>query len=132
MTRLTMRGQRNWLDQLAQAQGRLRRAVAGPMPLPLRRLVLAVLTTATVLALPAAAHAACPAQTTCEDVWFDSAYGVRLHADVIKPAGSEGRKLPVILSIGPYFAHAGQQGAVDYDPLREGPSERFKDLWDDG
>lgn len=102
------------------------------MPPSPRRLALATLTAAALLAGAPAAQAACPKDTTCEDVWLASGDGTRLHADVIRPVGTEGRRLPVILSIGPYFAHGGQQGLLDYDPLRQGPSERFKDLWEDG
>ena len=60
-----------------------------------------------------------------------------LHADILRPKGStDANKTPVILSIGPYFNHAGQVGAAGpvqdapYDPVgpNEGPSERFQDL----
>src|SRR5882757_10178761 len=37
--------------------------------------------------------------------------GVELHADVLRPANLAARaKTPVILSVGPYFNHAGQTG----------------------
>ncbi|MEV0408793.1 CocE/NonD family hydrolase [Actinoallomurus sp. NPDC050550] len=53
--------------------------------------------------------------------------GVVLHADVLRPANlPAGAKTPVILSVGPYFAHAGQTGPEGWD--RAGPSARFQDF----
>ncbi|MFC7385077.1 CocE/NonD family hydrolase [Sphaerisporangium rhizosphaerae] len=53
--------------------------------------------------------------------------GVELHADVLRPAGLPAdAKTPVILSVGPYFAHAGQTGPEGWD--RVGPSARFQDF----
>ncbi|MFG6201614.1 CocE/NonD family hydrolase [Nonomuraea sp. JJY05] len=55
--------------------------------------------------------------------------GVELHADVLRPAHlAAGVKTPVILSVGPYFAHAGQTGPEGWD--RVGPSARFQDFVD--
>ena len=55
--------------------------------------------------------------------------GVQLHADVLRPANlPAGAKTPVILSVGPYFAHAGQTGPEGWD--RVGPSARFQDFVD--
>ncbi|MBB5784523.1 CocE/NonD family hydrolase [Nonomuraea jabiensis] len=55
--------------------------------------------------------------------------GVELHADVLRPAHlPAGAKTPVILSVGPYFAHAGQTGPEGWD--RVGPSARFQDFVD--
>ncbi|MEV6373530.1 CocE/NonD family hydrolase [Micromonospora musae] len=55
--------------------------------------------------------------------------GVELHADVLRPAHLPAHaKTPVILSVGPYFAHAGQTGPEGWD--RVGPSARFQDLVD--
>jgi uncharacterized protein len=55
--------------------------------------------------------------------------GVMLHADVLRPAAlPAGAKTPVILSVGPYFAHAGQTGPEGWD--RVGPSARFQDFVD--
>ena len=85
---------------------------------------------AALLIFPAAAHAAVPPGTDWTEEYFPSADGTQLHADVIRPKGAG--KTPVILAIGPYFGHGGQQGAIDYDPTREAPSERFKDLWTEG
>jgi predicted acyl esterase len=61
-----------------------------------------------------------------------------LHADVLLPKGLGDQKVPVIVSIGPYFGHAGQTGAscaiegCSYDPVgpSSGPSERFQDFVD--
>ncbi|MGY4720557.1 CocE/NonD family hydrolase [Naumannella huperziae] len=51
---------------------------------------------------------------------------VELHADVIRPADIPAdQQTPVILSVGPYFAHAGQ---TSVEQSATGPSERFNDL----
>ena len=71
-----------------------------------------------------------------QQVYIDSADGkARLHADVFRPKGMPAnRKTPVILSIGPYFNHSGQVGALGpvqgapYDPVTGGPSDRFYDF----
>ncbi|MFC0505191.1 CocE/NonD family hydrolase [Micromonospora costi] len=55
--------------------------------------------------------------------------GVELHADVLRPAHlSADAKTPVILSVGPYFAHAGQTGPEGWENV--GPSARFQDFVD--
>ncbi|MGW6504068.1 CocE/NonD family hydrolase [Nonomuraea angiospora] len=55
--------------------------------------------------------------------------GVELHADVLRPAHLPAEaKTPVIVSVGPYFAHAGQTGPEGWD--RVGPSARFQDFVD--
>lgn len=55
--------------------------------------------------------------------------GAELHADVLRPANLPAdAKTPVILSVGPYFSHAGQTGDDGF--TRTGPSERFNDLID--
>ena len=55
--------------------------------------------------------------------------GVELHADVLRPAHLPPRaRTPVILSVGPYFAHAGQTEAEGWE--RVGPSARFQDFID--
>ena len=62
--------------------------------------------------------------------------GVTLHADVLRPANlAPGAKTPVILSIGPYFNHSGQEGPIGspYDATGSsfsGPSNRFQDFVD--
>ena len=56
----------------------------------------------------------------------DSPTKVQLHADVLRPTGlRKGTRTPVIISVGPYFSHAGQTG-VETD--QTGPSQRFEDL----
>ncbi|MEV4622744.1 CocE/NonD family hydrolase [Asanoa sp. NPDC049573] len=55
--------------------------------------------------------------------------GVELHADVLRPAHLSARaKTPVILSVGPYFSHAGETSPGGFDQV--GPSGRFQDLID--
>ncbi|MGW1025207.1 CocE/NonD family hydrolase [Streptomyces sp. NPDC002577] len=53
--------------------------------------------------------------------------GTELHADVLLPEGlTEGQQVPVIVSIGPYFAHSGQTGPEGW--THTGPSSRFQDF----
>src|SRR3954454_293594 len=98
------------------------------------RLTLAVC--ALALAGASAAHAAPPpANAKWTQATIPSTGGVKLHADVLRPKNlPAGRKTPVILSIGPYFNHSGQTGAVGpvedtpYNPATaDGPSDRFYD-----
>jgi uncharacterized protein len=88
-------------------------------------------------ALPAAAEAAeVPEGAEWTEATFPSSDGVKLHADILRPKSlPAGTKTPVILSVGPYFNHSGQVGAVgpvqgtSYDPVGPaGPSDRFLDL----
>jgi predicted acyl esterase len=61
--------------------------------------------------------------------YFPSSDGsdVELHADVLLPEGlEEGEEVPVILSVGAYFGHAGQMSAEGFDYT--GPSDRFNDF----
>jgi pimeloyl-ACP methyl ester carboxylesterase len=93
---------------------------------------------ALLAALPASAGAApVPEGAEWTEATIASSDGVKLHADILRPKDMPaGTKTPVILSIGPYFNHAGQTGAVgpvegtSYDPVgpSEGPSDRFLDL----
>ncbi|HEX8086401.1 MAG TPA: CocE/NonD family hydrolase [Solirubrobacteraceae bacterium] len=89
---------------------------------------------ALLAATASVATAAVPEGTDWTEHYFPSEDGTQLHADVIRPKGAT--KSPVILAIGPYFAHVGSTGAVgapeDFDPSRSGPNERFKDLWTEG
>jgi putative CocE/NonD family hydrolase len=65
------------------------------------------------------------------EAYFPSAdgSGVELHADILRPAHlPAAEKTPVILSVGPYFAHAGQTGPEGWEQV--GPSARFQDLVD--
>jgi hypothetical protein len=93
---------------------------------------------AALAAFPAAAAAApVPEGAEWTEATIPSSDGVQLHADILRPEGlPEGTRTPVILSVGPYFGHSGQTGAVgpaqgtSYDPVgpSEGPSDRFHDL----
>lgn len=61
------------------------------------------------------------------EAYFPSSGGVELHADILRPAHlAPDARTPVILSIGPYFAHAGQTGPEGWDVV--GPSARFQDF----
>jgi putative CocE/NonD family hydrolase len=53
--------------------------------------------------------------------------GTELHADVLRPEGlAKDAKVPVILSVGPYFGHSGQTGPEGW--THTGPSSRFQDF----
>jgi len=53
--------------------------------------------------------------------------GTELHADVLLPEGLPKRaRVPVILSVGPYFGHSGQSGVEGWS--HTGPSDRFQDF----
>ena len=88
--------------------------------------------------LPSTATAAPVTEgATWSEATIPSSDGVELHADILRPSHLDAdEKTPVILSIGPYFNHAGQLGAVgpaqgeDFDATgpSEGPSGRFYDL----
>jgi putative CocE/NonD family hydrolase len=102
------------------------------------RLGLLISSLALLAAVPAVAEAApVPEGAEWTQATFPSSDGVELHADILRPKGLPAdARTPVILSIGPYFGHSGQTGAVgpvqgtSYDPVgpSEGPSERFHDL----
>ncbi len=72
-----------------------------------------------------------PKDATWTEAYFPSGDGTMLHADVLLPKGQEKTRHPVILSIGPYFG-TGSQGSPAYDPTNAGPSDRFKDLQQQG
>ncbi|WP_250032704.1 CocE/NonD family hydrolase [Paractinoplanes maris] len=62
--------------------------------------------------------------------YFPSA-GAELHADVLLSEKlAPGQKVPVILSIGPYFGHSGETTKEDWK--HTGPSARFRDLIEQG
>lgn len=92
----------------------------------------------TIFVLPGIAHAApVPAGAKWTQETITSTGGVKLHADVLRPANLPAdARTPVILSIGPYFNHSGQTGpagpaeGTSYDPLgpSTGPSDRFTDF----
>ncbi|POX42345.1 hypothetical protein C3486_04840 [Streptomyces sp. Ru73] len=53
--------------------------------------------------------------------------GTELHADALLPEGlRKGQKVPVILSVGPYFGHSGQTDVEGWK--HTGPSARFQDF----
>jgi uncharacterized protein len=65
------------------------------------------------------------------EAYFPSSDGsdVELHADVLRPLSVPAdATTPVILSVGPYFAHAGQTGPEGWEQV--GPSARFQDFVD--
>src|SRR3954471_1336768 len=103
-----------------------------------RRAVVALALVLAGFGTTGVAHAAPPpdnADWTQE--FIDESDGTQLHADVLRPKGmpkDASAKTPVILSIGPYFNHSGQTGAVGpvedtpYNPATaDGPSDRFYD-----
>jgi putative CocE/NonD family hydrolase len=72
-----------------------------------------------------------PVGAAWTEAYFPSAdgSGVVLHADVLRPAALPAdAKTPVIVSVGPYFAHAGQTGPEGW--AQAGPSARFQDFID--
>jgi predicted acyl esterase len=103
----------------------------------MRSLITFVVLALVLAALPAASAAApVPEGADWTEATIPSADGVKLHADILRPKGlTPDAQTPVILSVGPYFNHAGQVGAagpvqgVSYDPTAApGPSDRFFDF----
>ncbi|WP_205697907.1 CocE/NonD family hydrolase [Conexibacter sp. SYSU D00693] len=105
----------------------------------LRRLVCCIgLVLAGLASVPAAAHAgfSTPPGATWTQGFIRQADGTTLHYDLLRPKGlPKDARTPVIVSIGPYFGHAGQTGpagpveGTSYDPLgTPGPSDRFRDV----
>ena len=103
-----------------------------------RLVILIALAASAVLPASAGAAGAVPEGAEWSEATIPSTGGVKLHADILRPAGlPAGARTPVILSIGPYFNHSGQVGPAgpvedaDYDPVGPpGPSDRFKDFVD--
>jgi uncharacterized protein len=93
-----------------------------------RHLILAAV--AAALTLPAAAGATVPEGTTWQEAYIETPGEPTLHADIMIPEGKETTKNPVILSIGPYFAHDGS--TLPDDPFAEGPQLRWADLIEGG
>ena len=105
----------------------------------LRRLVALTATAAATLGATGSAHAAPTTGwwTTDGATWSEQYItepdGTQLHADVLRPANLPlGTRTPVILSIGPYFGHAGETGP-DYFPTGPNnngpePDPRFQDF----
>ncbi|MFU8874655.1 CocE/NonD family hydrolase [Micromonospora sp. SL4-19] len=121
----------------------LRRRVASPVA---AAGALAIITSLAAGSLPAAAQAA-PASAAADapitheenprvpegaawtEEYFPSTDGVELHADVLRPAHLPAdAKTPVILSVGPYFSHAGETAPAGFKQV--GPSARFQDFID--
>jgi predicted acyl esterase len=98
--------------------------------------MLSVVVLALCVFCPAAVAAPPPDHSKWSQHYIDEADGTQLHADVLRPDNlPDDAKTPVILSIGPYFNHSGQTGALGpvedapYDPLTvDGPSDRFYDF----
>jgi putative CocE/NonD family hydrolase len=70
-----------------------------------------------------------PAGSVWTQQYFPSSdhSGTELHADVLLPEGlAKKKKVPVILSIGPYFGHSGQTDPEGW--THTGPSSRFQDF----
>lgn len=97
----------------------------------------AVAALASALLTPTAALATDPPKDAeWTETYITEADGTKLHADVLRPKGlPAGTKTPVILSIGPYFNHSGQVGALGpvedapYEPTGDAaPSSRFYDF----
>ena len=99
------------------------------------------ITTLVVACLAALTSTATAAPLTPGATWSEatipSSDGVQLHADILRPSHlPEDERTPVILSIGPYFNHTGQLGAISaaqgedqyVTGPSEGPSDRFYDL----
>ncbi len=80
---------------------------------------------------PSAIAAPVPNEATWTEAYFPSADGTSLHADVFLPKGSKAKRHPVIVSVGPYFGTS-TQNAPFYNPRNTGPSDRFKDLIEQG
>jgi dipeptidyl aminopeptidase/acylaminoacyl peptidase len=92
--------------------------------MPYRPTILALLALLAAAVPATAAAAPVPEGADWSEATFPSSDGVTLHADVLRPKGlAPDAKTPVILSIGPYFNHSGQTGAVgpvedtSYDPV---------------
>ncbi|HVF53939.1 MAG TPA: CocE/NonD family hydrolase [Actinomycetota bacterium] len=97
----------------------------------LSRITLVLALIANVLGATVVAHAEpVPEDATWEEVWFPSADGTMLHADVFLPKDrAADERHPVILAIGPYF---GSGGFVPPTPTGTGPVLRFNDLIEEG
>src|SRR5947209_10174286 len=72
---------------------------------------------------------------TWSEQYIEEPDGTVLHADVLRPANLPlNARTPVILTIGPYNNHSGQESAAGtYDPTGQqynGPSNRFQDFVD--
>jgi predicted acyl esterase len=84
--------------------------------------------------LPATAAAEVPEGADWTEAYIETPGEPTLHADVLRPAGyKDTQKTPVILSIGPYFGHAGQSLPGETATSDENlPSSRFDDMIEGG
>lgn len=65
-----------------------------------------------------------PAGASWTESYFPSSDGAVLHADILRPVNmASGSKVPIVLSVGPYFSHAGQVKNEAF--TQAGPSTRF-------
>jgi predicted acyl esterase len=95
----------------------------------IRKLLLTAALGALAVAAPAGAKVPDGADWT--EAYIETPGQPTLHADVMRPKGlPDSQKTPVILAIGPYFAHGGQ--SAPEDPTAVGPNGRFDDLLTDG
>jgi predicted acyl esterase len=90
---------------------------------------------AIAVTAPAAQAVAPPDNAQRYEAYFPSGDGTSLHAEILRPPGTSlTDRTPVILSIGPYFGHAGQVGPTapientTYTPLSTDASDRFFDF----
>ncbi len=107
--------------------------LAGAVPVPASAATPAASTPATQAAAAGVSHQQndrVPAGSVWTQHYFPSSddSDTELHADVLLPADlAAGEQVPVILSVGPYFSHGGQDVRLD-PPPPAGPSPRFDDL----
>jgi uncharacterized protein len=104
----------------------------------MRPLIRAALACAVALLCASPAAAAVPPNADWSEHYIadSTPYPVgepTLHADLLVPKGTKldgSQKLPVIVSVGPYFAHAGS--TTPTTPTNNGPQLRWNDLINDG
>jgi uncharacterized protein len=100
-----------------------------------RRSALVALVALLAAAAPAAAQVPADADWTEHTIGGGAPYPAgepALHADLFLPRGlPAGERLPVVVSVGPYFGHSGQD-AVHPEPTATGPRVRWRDLLVDG
>ena len=97
------------------------------------RSVLAAAALCAALLFPAAALAEVPANADWFEAYIETPGEPTLHVDVMVPKGTDIKtaKLPSIVSVGPYFGHAG--GSTPGTTItNDGPQLRWKDLIEGG
>jgi hypothetical protein len=97
-----------------------------------RRIWPAAVALIAAIGLPAAsARAEVPPNARWSEAYIETPGEPRLHADVLLPKGvAAGTRLPVVLSVGPYFPHGGEAGPKS--PANQGPQLRWRDLIEQG